>query len=113
MAFRQSELDRIVPVLDQYIALNRPPEEIRDQVDIAYRIHGQNVELVEIRRDINNERIETPVAKATYVRTDDNWRIFWMRANLKWYGYDPHPEAEDITEFLAVVAKDEFGCFRG
>ncbi|MGH8716972.1 MAG: DUF3024 domain-containing protein [Burkholderiales bacterium] len=30
-----------------------------------------------------------PVAKATYVKAQDVWKVFWQRADLKWHRYDP------------------------
>jgi hypothetical protein len=34
-------------------------------------------------------------------------------AVLKWHRYDPDPEVKSIEEFLALVEKDEYGCFFG
>jgi len=34
-------------------------------------------------------------------------------ADLKWHRYDPDPEVKSIEEFLALVEKDEYGCFFG
>ena len=57
--------------------------------------------------------MEEAIAKATYVRTRDLWKIFWMRADLKWHGYEPVPTVGSIDKFLAVVNEDRYGCFFG
>ncbi|MBW2030193.1 MAG: DUF3024 domain-containing protein [Deltaproteobacteria bacterium] len=60
------------------------------------------------------ERIlELPVAKSTYVRTKDVWKIYWQKRDLKWHRYDPDPEVKSIEEFLGIVDRDEYGCFFG
>jgi hypothetical protein len=53
------------------------------------------------------------MAKATYNKSERNWEVFWQRADLKWHGYMPKPEVGSIEDFLALVQKDEHGCFFG
>ncbi len=57
--------------------------------------------------------MEHPVAKATYVKTQGIWKVYWQRADLKWHGYEPDPEVETLQEFLAIVDRDEYACFFG
>ncbi|HKL26212.1 MAG TPA: DUF3024 domain-containing protein [Desulfuromonadales bacterium] len=57
--------------------------------------------------------MESPVAKATYVKIRKIWKIYWMRADLKWHGYQPDPVVQSIEEFLEIVERDEYGCFYG
>jgi Protein of unknown function (DUF3024) len=59
------------------------------------------------------EMIEEPVAKATYVRKADRWKICWQRADLKWHAYPPHPEALFFNELVVIVDEDENSCFWG
>ncbi len=54
-----------------------------------------------------------PIAKATYVRTQDVWKVFWKRGDLKWHGYEPAPAVPSIEQFLAIVDADPYGCFFG
>ncbi len=115
MAFTKEETKEIETAVSIFLEQVRPPEHIRHQVDIAYRIHGQSVEILEVRpywQDASR-KIEIPVAKTTYVRTQDCWRIFWHRANRKWYRYDPYAEVKSIEDFFAVIQADELGCFWG
>src|SRR5687767_11987845 len=98
MALTQIELQQCKKALAQFLERRRPPEHIRDRLDIAYRISGQSVEIFEIRPDWQDasKKIETPVAKATFVRTRNRWKVLWMRRDLKWHGYEPNPEVHSL-----------------
>ena len=115
MAFEPDKLLWIEHALKAWIEAHRPAEHIRKDLDLGYRIDKQSVFLFEIRPrwDRPAEKHETPVAKATYVRTQNIWRVFWMRADLRWHGYDPQPEVETLEQFLDLVEEDFYGCFFG
>lgn len=53
------------------------------------------------------------VAKATYVRSRDHWRVYWQRADLRWHRYDPAPEVATVQGFLDLVDEDAYACFFG
>lgn len=84
-------------------------------MDFGYRLTEQSVEILEIRPQWNDRSIihERAIAKATFVRTQGLWKVFWMRASLKWHGYEPAPTAASIDEFLMIVEADQCGCFFG
>lgn len=115
MAFNDLDRKRIEKAMDGFLAKRRPPPHIRPKLDIGYRLNGQSVELFEIRPQWDDPSIirQYPFAKATYVRTQNLWRVFWKRANLKWHGYEPAATVEAIDEFLAAVDADPYGCFFG
>ena len=115
MAFSEFELKRYEKAVKGFIERNRPPAHIRKELDIGFRQEGQSVEIFEIRPRWDNpkERIEYSVAKATYVKTQGIWKIFWQRADLKWHTYTPHPKAKSIEEFLDIVEADTHACFFG
>lgn len=115
MAFSEFELKRYEKIVEKYVEQRRPAPHIRPQLDLGFRVKGQSVELFEIRERWNEPgvKFESPFAKATYVQTQQIWKIFWQRADLKWHRYDPTPEVNTIEEFIAVVEKDECACFRG
>jgi hypothetical protein len=115
MAFTELESRRHHKLMQLYVETNRPPPEIRPQLDLSYRILGQSIEIFEVRPSFKNpkETMEEPVAKATYVRRAHEWRIYWQRADLKWHRYEPYPTASSLGEFLNVVTKDEHCCFYG
>ncbi|CAM3887156.1 DUF3024 domain-containing protein [Rheinheimera salexigens] len=115
MAFSEFEHARVEKFATTYIQQNRPPLHMRDQLDIGYRIKEQSIEFFEIRPRLNNKstKIEQPIAKATHIKQSKTWQIFWLRQDLKWHSYDPVPEVSSFEEFLAVLAEDAHGCFRG
>lgn len=115
MAFTKEESERYQKVVEEYIEKRRPPMHLRDQVDLSFRIQNQSIELFEVRPRYNDpqSRIEIPVAKTTWVRTRNLWRVFWQRADLKWHAYPPQPEVKSLEEFIDVVEADEDGCFYG
>lgn len=116
MAFSELETKRLEKIVGGFVEERRPPLPVRSTVDIAFRIKKQSVEIFEVRpkwRGRAGEITEQPIAKATYVRTRDCWKVYWMRADLKWHGYPPEPEVDSIERFLAVVGADEQACFFG
>jgi spore coat polysaccharide biosynthesis protein SpsF (cytidylyltransferase family) len=115
MALSEFEIKRTESLVEKFIEKRRPSPEIRDQLDLGFRIKGQSVEIFEIRPVWNNpkKKIEESVAKATFVKTNKSWKIYWKRADLKWHRYDPDPEVDYIEDFLKIVGEDEFCCFWG
>ena len=115
MAFSELESKRYEKAVKAFTDSRRLPLEIRAKLDLGYRMSGQSVEIFEIRPawDDPSEKMENAVAKATYVRRSNAWRIYWQRSDLKWHRYDPVPEVARIEEFLEVVDADEYRCFFG
>jgi hypothetical protein len=115
MSFSEFEQKRYEKIVGEFVEKRRPAPDIRNQVDLAFRIDKQSVEIFEIRarRNKPDEKFESPIAKATYVKTKDKWQIYWQRADLKWHRYDPMPEVNTIEEYIAIVEKDECSCFWG
>lgn len=116
MAFSEFETKRLEKIVGAFVEKHRPPPHIRPELDLAFRITGQSVEIFEIRprwRGAPGEIMERPVAKATYVKTSEVWRVFWMRADLKWHAYPPSPRVGSVERFLALVEKDDHACFFG
>jgi hypothetical protein len=109
------EVKRTEKALDQFLSKRRPPVHIREEVDLAYRITSQSVELFEIRPkwDDASTKIEHPAAKATYVKRQECWKVFWFRADEKWHAYEPIPTVKLIEDFLGIVDEDKHGCFFG
>ena len=115
MALNDIERKRIEKEVEVFVQKRRPAPHIRAQLDIGFRVSGQSVEIFEIRPRWKepNVKMEHPVAKATFVRSQARWKIFWMRADLKWHGYQPLPAVRSIDQFLDAVDKDEYSCFWG
>jgi hypothetical protein len=116
MALSEIETARLKRSLEGFLARRRPPPHIRHELDLAYRIVGQSVEICEIRprwRGQPGEKTEQFVAKATFVRSTSLWRIFWHRAHLKWSSYQPKALVGNIDIFLQAVEEDKHACFFG
>ena len=115
MSLNDIERKRIENTVGAFIEKLRPAPHIRSKLDYGFRISNQSVELFEIRPQWNNPEVkhESPFAKTTFVRTQAKWKVFWMRADLKWHSYAPLPEVNSIEEFLTAVKKDDYACFFG
>ena len=115
MGFSQAELKRHTVTLEAFMRKRRPPEHIRDELDIAYRINGQSVEIIEIRAawDDSGEKTEMGVAKLTYIRSRKIWKVYWLRASGKWFRYDTETVIRSLRACLEIVDHDEYGCFWG
>jgi len=57
--------------------------------------------------------MEHAVAKATYIKSRRIWKIYWMRADLKWHRYDPLAAVSTIDDLIVEVDRDPYGCFLG
>ncbi len=115
MEFSEFEKRRIEKLVDAFLEKRRPPPDLRQKLDLGFRLEGQSLLLFEIRpvwKDPSRS-MECPTAKATFVQARKVWRVFWQRADGKWHGYQPCPEVKTVEEFLALVDRDEKGCFRG
>jgi hypothetical protein len=116
MSFSEIETKRCEKIIQRYVEQNRPPPHIRPELDLGCRVKGQSVEIFEIRpvwRGEPGKKMEHPVAKATYIKSQAYWRVYWQRADLKWHRYEPDAIVPNLEEFLAVVEKDEYCCFYG
>jgi hypothetical protein len=104
-----------INALEIFLDNRRPPEHMRHDLDLSYRIDKQSVIIFELRPNWHkkDETLENSVAKATWVNTQKIWKIYWMRADLKWHSYEPCPTANTIQQFLKVVEEDSHSCFWG
>ena len=110
------ELARVRRAMDAFMQQRRPPPHIRAKVDLGFRVIGRSIEIFEVRppwRGPPDEKHESPIAKATYVKARRVWRVFWQRRDLKWHSYEPAPEVKTVEEFAALVSADAHACFFG
>ncbi len=101
--------------LEIFLDKVRPGEDIREKLDIGYKIIDQTIIIHEIRPRFDNPeiKIEPEIAKTTFVKGKNHWKVFWLRGNLKWYRYDPNPIVPLLKDFLDLVIEDNYGCFWG
>ena len=57
-------------------------------------------------------RFEKPI-KATYVKATNTWKVYWLRADLKWHRYEPKATVSSVEGFIAEIDRDPYGCFFG
>ena len=115
MALSELERKRCERIVGAFIAMRRPAPHIRHKLDLGFRVAGQSVEIFEIRPRWDNPKVtlEHAVAKATYVKAEAVWRVYWQRRDLRWHRYDPVPVVESLEAFVQLVHEDEHGCFWG
>lgn len=105
----------VIEAIENFLSRKRPPEEIRKKVDFGYKIEGQSVFIFEIRPQWNDPTIihEHAIAKTTFVKSKNKWKVFWVRGDLKWHSYSPKPTVKSIAEFAKLVEEDKHHCFWG
>ena len=116
MAFTEFEVAAHAALIEKlFWSKRRPPLHIRDQMREGQRFTEQSIELFFVRPVFKDPTrfTEEKIAKLTYVRSSDRWRIFWQRADLKWHSYPPCPEVPSLAEALRVVHEDANSCFFG
>jgi Protein of unknown function (DUF3024) len=115
MAIDILQMVNIIEAMENFLAGIRPPEHLRSKLDIGYKIEGQSIIVFELRPQWDNPELikEHPVAKSTFVNAKNHWKIFWMKADLKWHSYTPKPTVRTIQDFTKIVAEDQHHCFWG
>ncbi len=114
MVFTEIEIYKINKFVGA-LCKKRAPESIRDKLRYEYKIENQDVILFEIRPQWNdpNEQTGMPCAKLKFVRSQNVWKLFWQRANMKWHAYGPLKSSRYLAELIAEIDTDPYGCFFG
>lgn len=115
MAFSEIEQARNLKSLRWFMEQRRPPEHIRPQLDIGYAVVGQTFDIFEIRPDWQDKNTirRSPVARVKYIRSRNEWRLYWMRSDLKWHLYEPDSKFRTLLAALTVIHSDPHCCFFG
>lgn len=115
MSFSSDHTLTIIETMENYIFRVRPSPEIRSKLDLGYEILDQSVILFEIRPRWRNpdEIIHIPYAKASFVKSKNLWKVYWIRADRKWYPYDPKLTVKKLQDFLNLVDQDKYHAFKG
>lgn len=105
----------VIEIMENYIESIRPPKETRDQIDYIYKIENQSIVIYEVRPYYldDNLKIESGVAKTTFIKKTNKWNVFYLRSDLKWHVYGPKPSVNSLKEFVALVKEDKLYCFFG
>ena len=115
MAFNELEKDQLKFRMASLIEKIRPPEEIRNKLDIKFKIETNNVYIIEEREDWQdiNKKMDFEIAKIAYIKKSNKWKIYWMKSDLKWHGYEPNLYVDKIDDAISIIKKDELSCFWG
>ena len=115
MAFTDFERAINQKALDWFMIERRPPEHIRPKLDLGYLIDGQTVDLFSIRPDWKDKSVvrHEPIARVKFVRTREQWCLYWMRSDMRWHGYEPDPVHSTLHSALKTVNTDRNCCFFG
>lgn len=115
MALSELEIKRVEKTMDGYLARHRPAPHIRSQLDIGWRLTGQSLVIFERRPAWDNptEIRERSFVKTTFVRTTGLWKLFWMRQDLRWHGYEPAMHHRTLDAVIAEIESDPYSCFGG
>lgn len=113
MAFTSTELHQINTIVGGMVGRRRPPEHLRDQMDIELEIDGHRVRIYTVRpRWSDPSRIvRSAVAQFTYTRTRDVWKLYWMPRDGTWHAWDPDENTGTLAELVRVVDEDRHGGF--
>ena len=116
MPFTDAEIAEHTALIEKNLwSRRRPPLHLRDQIREGQRLVGHTIELFYVRPAFRrpDHLVEQPFAKLQWVRARKVWKLFWQRADLKWHGYEPSPEAPTLTEALRIIDDDACHCFFG
>lgn len=113
MALSEFEVKKIEKAGEAFLAIHRPPANIRNKLDIGWRLDKQSVYIFETRPVWNepSKYQDLDIAKATFVRSQGVWKIYWVRRDLKWHSYEPNSQVKAIEQVFKVVSEDQYGCF--
>ncbi len=108
-------MTEVIEVMENFLAKDRPPKEMRDELDITYEIEGQSIFVFEVRPRWNqpDKYQKTPIIRTTWQKSKKRWKIYWMPSDLRWHGYEPKMYIKNLNEFIDVLRKDEHGAFWG
>lgn len=115
MADNHGTINLLAVQIQKFVDSMRPPEEMREQLDVGFTFEDNTLELFEIRPHPSkpDEIMHLPFAKARLIKSRGIWRLFWKRASGKWESYEPVPEVKDLNALFDVIRKDQYGCFFG
>lgn len=117
MTVSEFEQQRYEKLLQDFCEQQGPPPHLHDKLQWGFTVDPEkrSVELFEIRPLFTDptRKVQTPIAKARYVKAHNGWKVYWMRGTGKWLLYEPCPSVQSLEEFLKLVKEDGYGCFFG
>ena len=114
MAFNEIELARIDKLVGSLC--RKIPEHVRHELRHTYVVEGHSVMMFEERPgwDDPSEWTQMGIAKFRYFRSRGEWKLYWMRRDLKWHEYDPEvSKSRSLEKLVKIVEEDKWGAFYG
>lgn len=115
MPIPENELRECLRAAGAFIEKRRPRPEIRHLLDFRADIEKSALVLSQVRPKYQDPTVirNFPFAKVRWIGTRRQWRLYWMRGNLKWHAYEADRPLTDIAEILEEIDRDTHGCFFG
>ena len=90
----------------------RSPVRLKDKLRLEYSVKAHDVVIYERRPrwDDPTEWRNSPVAKIKLIRSAGKWRLYWMRADLKWHEYPGLSSSDQIGDLVREIS-DPLACF--
>jgi len=114
MAFSELERKRIEQAIGAFCG-KHSPAHLKDKLYLTYTVKGHEIVIVERRPrwDNQSEWTESPVAKLKFIRTAAKWRLYWMRADMKWHEYPGRSSSNRLEDLVQEIDDDPLACFFG
>lgn len=113
MPFTPIELEQIETMVGKFCR-NRVPDNVKDRIRLDYTVSNHDVVITETRpgwRDGPDLTLE--IAKLRYVRSRNEWRLYWKRASGKWLRYVSFKPSTKLKSLIRDIDEDSDGCFFG
>jgi len=93
----------------------RIPIEIRNQVNLTFKIMRDKVTLIETGPYFREPSIwtENPVAQIRFDDQTKKWTLYCMDRNSRWHLYDLIKPSADFDDMLKALDNDKTGIFWG
>ncbi len=109
MALNDIEVAQIKRYMRLFMNKRRPPAFIRDEVDLEYRIWGNDVVICRVNY-INKKKYESPIAKMVLNRPHTRWNLYSMNQSQEWIIAAKEPISA-FSDAIKLVEDDINCCF--
>ncbi len=116
MPFTETEIAGHIETLETHFwAHRRPPLHLRDKIREGQRFNGMSIELFFVRPLYQHpdQHVEEAIAKVRFIRSRNEWWLYWRRADGQWHRYPPVLRTATLEDALQVINQDPNGCFFG
>ncbi len=111
MALNETEIADIKRCMEFFMMKRRPPAFVRDEVDLQYRIWGNEVTIYRVNY-INNKKYDSPIAKLVLNRPHTSWNLYSMIQPNQWIAAIKE-SIPSFSEAIKIVEDDVTCCFFG